>query len=120
MLFTRGSRIIPFEAFPGRAIQRAGPKISLSLTRFGGQVVKTLVPSVRRVFLFYFVVVVSLWELWNRRFHSIHSTSSFDVRESRDQRACLKIADCVLGCRLFLIALEVIRAAISQRRVETL
>jgi len=92
----------------------------LSLTRFGGQVVKTLVPSVRRVFLFYFVVVVSLWELWNRRFHSIHSTSSFDVRESRDQRACLKIADCVLGSRLFLIALEVIRAAISQRRVETL
>jgi hypothetical protein len=40
----------------------------VSLTRFGGQVVKPLASS---VVLFHFVVVVSLWTLWNRRFHSV-------------------------------------------------
>jgi hypothetical protein len=34
--------------------------------------------SLVRSFLLYFVAVVSLWKLWNRRFHSFHSTSSLD------------------------------------------
>jgi len=50
----------------------------LSLTRFGGRVVKALASLFVRSLLFYFVAVISLWKLWNRRFHSFHSTSSLD------------------------------------------
>src|ERR1035438_6354163 len=89
----------------------------LSLTRFGGQVVKPLVPSVR--FLFFSVVVVSCGNCGTRS--SIVSTApaASTFLESRDQRACLKYK-IVLGCRLLLVALEIIGATISQRRMETL
>jgi hypothetical protein len=50
-------------------------------------------PSVRPSFLFYSVVVVIAVGTVEPQFHSIHSTSSFDVREKRDQRACLKYTD---------------------------
>src|SRR5450755_2700355 len=93
--------------------------VSLSLTRFGGQVVKALSPSASVPRLFLFRSSSRLWELWNRS--SIVSTapaaSMFLI--SRDQRACLKYKY-VLGCRLFLAALKIIGATISQRRVETL
>ena len=90
-----------------------------SFSGASGQVVKALSPSASVPRLFLFRSSSRLWELWNRS--SIVSTapaaSMFLI--SRDQRACLKYKY-VLGCRLFLVALKIIGATISQRRVETL
>src|SRR5450631_4466207 len=96
----------------------ARPPRGMSLTRFGGQVVKALSPSASVPRLFLFRSSSRLWELWNRS--SIVSTApAASMFLTRDQRACLKYKY-VLGCRLFLVALKIIGATISQRRVETL